>query len=773
MKLRFFSLLLLSANAVSAQWVEDFADGNFSQQPVWSGDTSSFNVSPAGQLQLNATDAGTAVLFTPISMTDLNGMEWRFRIRLDFSPSSTNFARVYLATDQPSINGNGYFLQFGEALSNDAVELLRQDGATVVPICRATDGTIASAFEIGIKVVRDRDAIWSLSIDPTGGTRYQLEAVGAEGRYGSSSWLGLRCTHTVSNSSRFYFDDFYVGPIIQDTIPEPEAGLHDVVFNEVYFEPIAESDLPDDEFIEMYNRATMPFRIDGWHLTDGTSIGVFPPGAVIEPKALILVCASSDTSVFNRYGKTIGIPGFPALNNDVGDRLILSDRSGQVIDALSFADRTYANPEKVGGGWTIERRDTSFVCEDEGNWSASIDVTGGTPGRINSVSSEYFDELGPVIDFAWMPDSAHIEIFFSEIVDTSNVQAVQAFYITDSSGNDIVFSGDWTKEDMITIWFDPPYSGGIYRICPRAVVTDCPGNTADESICISTALASKPDIGDIVFNEMLSDPFEGASDFVEIANRSDRIIDLFDLFIAETDKSEAFPVSSTVRLTENHRLIFPGELVAFSRNPSALTSLYISSNPMSISLNKELPDFNIEEGGVVLTDENGAVIDWFPYDIGLHFPSLPSTDGVSLERISFQGFSQDRSRWHSAAGDAGFATPGAMNSQFVDLSMGMDEIRLEPVVFTPDNDGREDVMVLKYDFTDPGRISTVLVFTEEGRYVRSLLVGQSIGTTGYVIWDGTDISGMLMPQGRYVLLMSTLSEGGEEENYSLGCGIVY
>jgi hypothetical protein len=42
-----------------------------------------------------------------------------------FSPSANNNARFYLVTDNENIVGavDGYFLQFGEAGSNDAIEL--------------------------------------------------------------------------------------------------------------------------------------------------------------------------------------------------------------------------------------------------------------------------------------------------------------------------------------------------------------------------------------------------------------------------------------------------------------------------------------------------------------------------------------------------------------------------------------------------------------------------------------------------------------------------
>ena len=101
-------------------------------------------------------------------------------IRLNFSPSSSNYARVYLASDQQDLQQalNGYFLQFGESLSNDAIELFRQSGTTITSVCRARDGFVANAFSAGVKIERNNLGKWILSVDYNGGTNYEIEATG-------------------------------------------------------------------------------------------------------------------------------------------------------------------------------------------------------------------------------------------------------------------------------------------------------------------------------------------------------------------------------------------------------------------------------------------------------------------------------------------------------------------------------------------------------------------------------------------------------------------
>ncbi|MBK6840386.1 MAG: lamin tail domain-containing protein [Bacteroidetes bacterium] len=216
-----FGILFFSTSIVAvAQLQDDFNDGDFSNNPSWSGDAGDFAVSAAGQLQLNAAAAGESYLSLPFPVMGNGAVEWRFFIRENFSPSSGNYARVYLFLDSVNLenSGNGYYLQFGESLANDAVELFRQDSSSSISICRASDGQIASAFSLGVKVTRDEIGVWTLWLDPTGGTNYAPAASGAEGMYTPGGFFGIACTYTSGNRQNFFFDDFFVGPLMPDTL---------------------------------------------------------------------------------------------------------------------------------------------------------------------------------------------------------------------------------------------------------------------------------------------------------------------------------------------------------------------------------------------------------------------------------------------------------------------------------------------------------------------------------------------------------------------------
>ncbi|MFP4663823.1 MAG: hypothetical protein ACLFM1_05305, partial [Bacteroidales bacterium] len=72
-----FSILMLLGFCLSAtaQFTDDFSDGDFTSNPEWAGETSKFQVSPANELQLyDNTESGSAYLST--SSQAINNASW-------------------------------------------------------------------------------------------------------------------------------------------------------------------------------------------------------------------------------------------------------------------------------------------------------------------------------------------------------------------------------------------------------------------------------------------------------------------------------------------------------------------------------------------------------------------------------------------------------------------------------------------------------------------------------------------------------------------------
>ena len=80
-----------------AQVFDDFADGDFIENPAWLGDDSLFIINENKQLQLNAVSGNNACL--SVAYKKEEELEWRFWIKEKFSPSGNNYCDVYLISD--------------------------------------------------------------------------------------------------------------------------------------------------------------------------------------------------------------------------------------------------------------------------------------------------------------------------------------------------------------------------------------------------------------------------------------------------------------------------------------------------------------------------------------------------------------------------------------------------------------------------------------------------------------------------------------------------
>ena len=234
----FFLALTLSFNA---QLSDNFSDGDFTQNPVWQGSTGDFIVNGTGELQLNSVLAGASYVSTPHLLSNLTNKEWQIKVRQTFSPSSSNFGKVFLTADNADMNlvQNGYYLLFGETGSTDAIRLFNLTNGTATQICAGTNGQISASCNASVKVKRDAAGLWSLFADLSGGTNYTLLSTGSDASNLLGTHFGVLCTYTISNATKFYFDNVYIGPEILDVTPPVLASVTpisstqlDILFNE-------------------------------------------------------------------------------------------------------------------------------------------------------------------------------------------------------------------------------------------------------------------------------------------------------------------------------------------------------------------------------------------------------------------------------------------------------------------------------------------------------------------------------------------------------------
>jgi hypothetical protein len=146
-------ILTICTQVGFAQFTDDFSDGDFTNNPIWGGAINNFEIDSIKQLHLSDTITNASYLTTE-SKSIINGF-WEFNIQLDFSPSSSNFAKVYLISDNANITSslNGMYVRIsGEAGAIDDVSLFAQNGLSSTKIIDGIDEIAAVNPELKIKV---------------------------------------------------------------------------------------------------------------------------------------------------------------------------------------------------------------------------------------------------------------------------------------------------------------------------------------------------------------------------------------------------------------------------------------------------------------------------------------------------------------------------------------------------------------------------------------------------------------------------------------------
>ncbi|QQR88095.1 MAG: lamin tail domain-containing protein [Flavobacteriales bacterium] len=574
------------------------------------------------------------------------------------------------------------------------------------------------------------------SIALTSGNTYSLLSSGAEDAAGNAA--GAAST-----------DFTFIIPAV--------AGPRDVVINEIMADPSPTVGLPDAEFVEIHNPTTDAFDLAGWIITDGSTNGVLPAFNLL-PGAYAILTDDANAALFPGFGDVLSIASFPSLNND-GDPLELKDDGGVVIDAVAYDIAWYNDDAKDDGGWTLEQKNPGTPCSGGTNWSASTAGAGGTPGTANSILNTTPDVQPPSLVSVQVNSTTSITLVFNEEMNAASLVA-GTYSIAPAITVVSVTAGAPPVTSATLVLGQPLVVGQQYTISVTSV-SDCPGNTIGSSNTATFALPEPASPGDIVINEVLYDPRVGGYDFVELYNASSKTLSLADLKLANEENGT---ISNITAITTQAVLLLPGKYIAITENTANITAEYPLGHTDRY-FQTDIPSYNNGDGTVVLMDVDGDTLDLFRYNDDLHFELLNSTEGVSLERIDPARPSSDNTNWHSAAEAVGSATPGYRNSQYSATDAPTGELVIDRAIFSPDNDGFEDVLTMAYRFDQAGFMGNIIIYDQSGREAKKLMQNELLGTTGSISWDGILDTNEKARMGPYIVVFEVFDLAGNVETY--------
>lgn len=757
------NLLLITQLSVFSQIHESFENASFFEEINCYGTKEKFIVNEQEELQLNDVNAsGTSnSAYLSLPSEAINDAVWNLKIKISTTTSSSNYVRYYLVSDNAdlSLDLNGYYVMAGN--TSDEISLYKQQGSVKTKIIDGADARVAtSTVDVSIKITRSKDGDWMLLSKLPAENEYVVEGTCSDNSISNSAYSGLFVQYSSGNKFNYIFDDWSV--VGQKQEPPYQVQTDDVIFNELMVKPSPSVGLPAAEYIELYNRTDEKINLSGFFVVDkGKKYKI--ENATVLPKSYLLLCSKSSLNDFSSFGNCVAMDVFPTLT-DEGKLLWIENAEGEIISWIEYTSVWYKDAFKSSGGWALERIDVNNVSADGVNWRASLNTKGGTPSEENSVKGVCLDIQHPTITNLFLLSNNSIQLFFNEEIAYNNLLDIQN-YITENCFVDSIKPIAPQYQSVLVFFKDNFVLGTTYSLHMKNIA-DKAGNVIEEK-SIKFALPEEISFSDVVINEILFNPTADGFDYVELYNRSNKVLDLSDLMITNRNENE---LQAGVLISSEVSLLFPNEYLLFSANVEKVCFDYnCSSDAKKIKLSS-IPSFPDDKGNVVLVTRSGQIIDELFYTEKMHHALVKNAEGVSLERINPHESTQHSQNWHSASFESGYGTPGYENSQFKNETVFSDEaVWLTPQVFSPNNDGTDDLLEIHYDLEGENHLASISIFDAGGSCVKKLINNVLLDTQGVFRWNGETDQRKTANVGIYIVYVEVFNTKGKINQWKLAC----
>jgi len=711
------------------------------------------------------TNRGATVLKLKVTCDEAR----RWRLWTDTTGTGLHYVPAGSITDSSITGAVGY----GIAVRQSTRSFFRKHFFDEVQVTRLVKDTMPPV-PASLAVLNDRELLLQFSEPVDSTTALHL----ASYQLGSTALQPARVALEAGGVHLFFAAPFPGG----DSLLLQVAGVRDAAGNEMrpaalpflFYRPRAwevliHEILPDPEpapgpllaeFVELRNASPYPVQLRDWQLRTRGGV-VQLPAFQLQPDSLVLLCRKEMAGLFAGSGAVLGLDRFPALYNE-SDTLALYDAAGAVMHALAYNKSWYGDEEKEAGGWSLEMISAAAPCTGAANWKAAIDPAGSTPGRSNSVAGPA-DTARPRLEQAVLQDSVTVLLRFNHALDSTQAANPAGYRITPGPLSVVRAVPLAPLFQLVQLHLSAPLGvEGVYALQLDGPA-ECTGAPATATATL--ARSAVPDSGRVLISELLFDARSPAPEFVEIHNPGTRAIDLQQLYVSLLDE-DSLPRSSIPVSTAGH-LLLPGQYLALTRDPAALCRYYTCKAFEHILQVAALPAFPNEGGVLALYNAAGRRVDIVRYSPDMQLPLADNAQGVSLERLSFSQSAMDPHNWHAAAATAGYATPGSPNSQQLLLQELPGDVTVQPALFSPDNDGMDDMAVITCRLPRPGFIGNITVFDAQGRPVRQLLRNSVLGSEDNIIWDGLGENKQLLPVGIYIIFTEIFDLEGRIKRWKL------
>ncbi len=447
--------------------------------------------------------------------------------------------------------------------------------------------------------------------------------------------------------------------------------------------------------------------------------------------------------------------------------------SKNISESVALNTQNYTVDNNVGNPIFADFSDTSrayIILQFANQFKDAYTHTLTLNNLIDFCDNQLKNNTKQFIYYLIHPKSAYAEnknllkITFSEEVEKVTAEQTEN-YLINELGNPIKAYKHNTYTNTVYLEFPVDFENGKEYTLRIEKVKDLNGNAIRPADLSFRWFAPKDN--NAVINEILFNPKSGGVDFVEIYNNSLYPIDLSLMKIANRDDKNQIVNLKT--LSDTNNLLYPMQYLCITTDTISTKNDYPAPAYNRFVQLNSLPSYPDDMGTVIL-QFGDTVIDEFSYSKDMHSALISDANGVSLERLNPDMPTQNPSNWYSAAQGAGFGTPANKNSQFsTGESTDFNEILVEPEVFSPDGDGYDDRVFIRYKFNEPGYIANVLIYNKNGQLVKRIANNELLATEGSFYWDGLYENNQHATLGIYIIYFEVFNLQGEVKSYKKTC----
>jgi hypothetical protein len=251
--------------------------------------------------------------------------------------------------------------------------------------------------------------------------------------------------------------------------------------------------------------------------------------------------------------------------------------------------------------------------------------------------------------------------------------------------------------------------------------------------------------GVLMVNELLYDPGDSASAFIEFYNASQSPISV-------TGFSAAIGMKHLFYLADTSTVLPPGVYYVLAEkhfSPGIFSWLNTYEYAQYTGT-----DLGLSGAGasICVHDGKGNLIDSVYYLPTWQSGSGNSAKQHSLEKISPTVSSNDSRHWVTCSA-AEWSTPGKQNSVKSVPQLSGAALQFSPNPFSPDGDGFEDVTTISLTAPYSPAAVSITLFDDKGRKVRTLINNEQLAMPAAIVFDGKNDEKNFLRMGMYIVLV--------------------